>query len=222
MTAILFGSISTLADTSELQRRAFNEAFEAHGLDWHWEQDDYAALLEKSGGQDRVAAYAESRGQEVDAEAIHRTKSEIFQNTLATSDLTPRPGVVDTMEAARRDGVKLGLVTTTSETNVESLLAGLRSSLDRHAFDTVLSAAEVDQPKPDKAAYDLALERLGESAEDCVAIEDNLGGVESAVAAGVPVVAFPNENTADHSFEHATSRVERLEFGELRSVISHR
>ena len=36
MSAILFGSISTLADTSELQRRAFNEAFEAHGLDWNW------------------------------------------------------------------------------------------------------------------------------------------------------------------------------------------
>jgi hypothetical protein len=34
MSAILFGSISTLADTSELQRRAFNEAFSAHGLDW--------------------------------------------------------------------------------------------------------------------------------------------------------------------------------------------
>ena len=222
MSAILFGSISTLADTSELQRQAFNDAFQAHGLDWRWEQDDYAALLEQSGGQDRIAAYAASLGQEVDAAAIHQTKSEIFQNTLATTELTPRPGVVDTMEAARNGGVKLALVTSTSETNVESLLAGLRSSIDRHAFEAILTATEVDRPKPDKAVYDLALERLGEAADDCVAIEDNLGGVESATAAGVNVVAFPNENTADHSFEHATSQVERLEFTELRSVISHR
>jgi HAD superfamily hydrolase (TIGR01509 family) len=222
MSAILFGSISTLADTSELQRQAFNDAFQAHGLDWRWEQDDYAALLEQSGGKDRIAAYAESLGQEVDAAAIHQTKSEIFQNTLATTELTPRPGVVDTMEAARNDGVKLALVTSTSETNVESLLAGLRSSIDRHAFEAILTASEVDRPKPDKAVYDLALERLGEAADDCVAIEDNLGGVESATAAGVNVVAFPNENTADHSFEHANSQVERLEFTELRSVISHR
>ena len=222
MSAILFGSISTLADTSELQRQAFNEAFEAHGLDWRWDRADYVTLLEKSGGKDRIAAYAESRGQQVDADAIHQTKSEIFQNTLATTELTPRPGVVDTMEAARRDGVKLALVTSTSETNVESLLAGLRSSIDRHAFEAVLTAAEVEQPKPDRAVYDLALERLDEAADDCVAIEDNLGGVESATAAGVSVVAFPNENTADHSFEHATSRVEKLEFTELCSVISHR
>lgn len=222
MSAILFGSISTLSDTSELQRQAFNEAFQAHGLDWRWEQADYVALLEKSGGQDRISAYAASLGQEVDAEAIHQTKSEIFQSTLATTELQPRAGVVEVMEAAQRDGVKLALVTSTSETNVESLLAGLRSSVDRHAFEAVLTAAEVDQPKPDKAVYELALERLGEKADDCVAIEDNLGGVESAAAAGLNVVAFPNQNTVDHSFEHATSQVERLEFEELRSVMPHR
>ncbi len=79
------------------------------------------------------------------SDAIHQTKSEIFQNTLATTELTPRPGVVDTMEAARDDGVKLALVTSTSETNVESLLAGLRSSIDRHAFEAVLTATEVEQ-----------------------------------------------------------------------------
>ena len=38
MTAILFGSISTLADTSEIQRDSFNQAFAEHGLDWTWDQ----------------------------------------------------------------------------------------------------------------------------------------------------------------------------------------
>jgi hypothetical protein len=33
MTTVLFDSIGSLADTSELQREAFNEAFRAHGLD---------------------------------------------------------------------------------------------------------------------------------------------------------------------------------------------
>ena len=40
MPAILFGSISTVADTSELQREAFNQAFAEHGLDWRWDRDD--------------------------------------------------------------------------------------------------------------------------------------------------------------------------------------
>ena len=114
MPAILFGSIRTIADTSEIQRRAFNEAFAAHGLDWQWEQDDYRAMLETSGGKDRVAAYARAQGQDVDATAIHATKSEIFQQGLASGGIAPRPGVAETIDAAHRDGVKLGLVTTTS------------------------------------------------------------------------------------------------------------
>lgn len=218
MSAILFGSISTVADTSELQRQAFNEAFAAHGLDWKWEQDDYVSMLEQNGGQDRIAAYAESLGQEVDASAIHETKSKIFQNTLATSGAAPRPGVLETIERAQREGVKLALVTTTSQENVGSLVAAMRPVVDLASFDLLVDSSQVGETKPDKAAYAYALEILGENAADCIAIEDNVGGVRSAASAGVTVVAFPNENTAGHTFEHASGRVDKLDFAELRSL----
>jgi HAD superfamily hydrolase (TIGR01509 family) len=219
MNAILFGSISTVADTSELQREAFNQAFEAHGLDWHWDHDDYVAMLEHNGGQARIAAYAESLGQDVDAAAIHDSKSRIFQNTLATGEFSPRPGVVETVEQARREGVKLALVTTTSDTNVGALVAAMRPTLDISSFDLVVDSSHVEEVKPDKAAYLHALDRLDEPAEACVAIEDNLGGVQSAVAAGLRVVAFPNENTAGHTFDQASGRVEKLDFTELRGYV---
>ena len=218
MSVILFGSISTLADTSELQRRSFNEAFAAHGLDWTWERADYVQMLESNGGADRVAAYAESRGEEVDASAVHRSKSAIFQKLLADGDIEPRSGVVDTVEAARRDGVKLGLVTTTSPENVSALIAALSPHVDVASFDVVVDSSQVSSPKPDRAAYDFALEQLGERAQDAVAIEDNVGGVQSAMAAGVNVVAFPNENTREHGFDQAAGRVDRLDAAELRAM----
>ncbi len=218
MTAILFGSIGTVADTSELQRKAFNQAFEAHGLDWHWDRHDYVAMLDHSGGQARITAYAESLGQEVDAAAIHETKSKIFQNTLATGGFTPRPGVIETVEKARREGVKLALVTTTSETNVGALIAAMKPTVDISSFDLVVDSSHVKEAKPDKAAYLFALDRLDEPAEACVAIEDNVGGVQSAVAAGLRVVAFPNENTAGHRFDQASGRVDRLDFSELHDL----
>jgi hypothetical protein len=95
MPALLLGSISTVADTSELQRQAFNQAFETHGLNWRWDQDQYRAMLSTSGGQARIAEYAQSLGQTVDAKAVHETKSRIFQDRLAQGGLAPRPGVVD-------------------------------------------------------------------------------------------------------------------------------
>jgi len=58
MSAVLFGSIGALADTSEVQREAFNEAFRAHGLDWDWSREEYRQLLQSSGGKDRIATYA--------------------------------------------------------------------------------------------------------------------------------------------------------------------
>lgn len=215
MSAILFGSISTVADTSELQRQSFNEAFAAHGLDWTWEREDYVRMLEQSGGADRVTAYAQERGAEVDATAIHRTKSEIFQKRLITDGVEPRAGVVDTIAAAQRGGVKLGLVTTTSPDNVEALVTALRPHVDISGFDVVVDVTQVEQPKPDRDAYDFALDRLGETSDSVVAVEDNLGGVQAAAAAGLVCVAFPNTNTSGHDFTGAHARVDRLDADQL-------
>jgi HAD superfamily hydrolase (TIGR01509 family) len=215
MPALLLGSISTIADTSELQRQAFNRAFEAHGLDWRWEQDQYRALLTTSGGQSRIADYAQSRGQTVDAKAVHETKSRIFQQDLAKGDLVPRPGVVDSIKGAKSSGWKVGLVTTTSPANVAALLGALRPHIQASDFDIIVDAASVAQPKPDKAAYAFALDSLGEVPGDCVAVEDNVGGVEAAVAAGIACVAFPNENTAAGDFTAARRRVDRLDAADL-------
>ncbi len=222
MSALLLGSISTVADTSELQRQAYNEAFEAHGLDWRWDRDDYRAMLATSGGQDRVAGYAESRGEDVDARAVHETKSKIFRDKLATAGLAPRPGVADTIKAAKDHGWKVGLVTTTSRANVDALLDRLRPQVGDQDFDVIVDSSSVASPKPDPAAYVFALQALTEAPGDCVAVEDNVGGVQAAVAAGVPCVAFPNENTSQHDFSAAAQRTGRLDFAELEAHTSRR
>lgn len=200
MSALLLGSISVLADTSELQREAFNRAFAEHGLDWEWSQEEYRDLLTSNGGRDRVAEYAAGRGETVDAEAVHATKSRLFQDRLREGAASVRPGVSETIAQARSAGHKVALVTTTSAENLAALDAGLGGLPALRDFDLVVDADQVEAGKPDPAAYLLALDKLGERAEDCVAVEDNLGGVEAARAAGVRVVAFPNANTEGHDF----------------------
>jgi HAD superfamily hydrolase (TIGR01509 family) len=217
MSAILFGSISTLADTSELQRAAFNEAFAAHGLDWQWDRAEYQDLLASSGGQDRIAEYAQQRGESVDAAAVHESKSKTYQTLLAGTAVKPRPGVVDTIHEARDNGWKVALVTTTSSANIDALLDALAPEITPADFDMVVDAASAATPKPDPAAYSLALRELGEQPQACIAIEDNLGGVEAAKSASVPCVAFANANTTGHDFGD-TPRVAHLEFAELSAL----
>ena len=57
--AILFGSIGTLIESSDIQRNSFNQAFKEVGLDWYWDEQDYKILLKKSGGTKRVEDFAE-------------------------------------------------------------------------------------------------------------------------------------------------------------------
>lgn len=215
MPALLLGSISTVADTSEIQRDAFNRAFAEHGLDWTWDRDEYKTLLDSNGGRDRVADYAAKRGEEVDADAVHATKSKIYQDTLTSTDIAPRAGVAETIKAARDAGWKVGLVTTTSADNIAALGQALQGQVDLSDLDVVVDQGKVGARKPDAEAYTYALSQLGEQAQDCVAVEDNLGGVASAKAAGVPVVAFPNGNTVDQDFGDVR-RVETLELEDLR------
>jgi HAD superfamily hydrolase (TIGR01509 family) len=218
MSAILFGSISTLADTSELQRDAFNRAFEEHGLEWNWSQDEYRELLKKAGGMQRVADQADQTGEDVDAEAVHATKSRIFQESVKDAGLSPRPGVVETIKEAKDAGWKVALVTTTSKANVDAVVDALGGSVERSDFDLLVSVDDVDRPKPDESAYLFALSSLGEDAGGSVAIEDNLDGVQAAKGAGLKVAAFPSENSTTHDFDAADERVEQVSLSGLQTL----
>ncbi len=217
MSSVLFGSIGTIAETSEMQRKAYNDAFAEHGLDWTWERADYQKLLPQSGGRDRVADYAKDRGESVDADAVHQTKSRLYQEALAKAPVEARPGVIDTIRRAKADGLKVGLVTTTSPQNIDALTSAL-NGLDKADFDVIVDVTKVDTPKPDKAPYVWALEQLGEQPGDCAAVEDNAYGVQAAKAAGVAVIAFPGVNTADHDFGDA-QKVQRVELSALNELI---
>lgn len=217
-SAVLLGSISTVVDTSELQRQAFNEAFSRHDLDWRWDREQYREMLASNGGSDRIAEYARSTGDSVDADAVHATKSAIFRERLASASATPRPGVVETVRAAHEAGVRVGLVTSTSKENVAALLEAVAGEVDATALDVVVDSSRVAHTKPDPEAYRVALAELGLEATQCVAVEDNVGGVRAATAAGVACVAFPNENTGSQDFGPATGRVDRLDLTELSSL----
>jgi len=198
MKALLLGSIGTLADTSEIQREAFNAAFRKHGLDWHWPRDEYRARLHKAGGKARIAAEAEARGQSVDVAGLHATKSELFQHALASDGAQARPGLRETITLARARGVAVGLVTTTSRANVDAILSAL--SMDRSVFDVIVTEEEVASVKPAPDAYHHAAATLAVPPEECVVVEDNPDGVRAAISAGMTCIAWPGENNVGQDF----------------------
>ncbi len=222
MLAILFGSIGTVAETSELQRQAFNLAFKAHGLNWHWAREPYRKLLVFSGGEQRIHAWAKNLHMTttIDAHAIHISKSEIYQRLLSESGLQPRAGVLDTIRAAQSQGVAVALVSATSPENVTQMIAALHPHLNANDFSLLTNSTLFKHRKPAPDAYIYALQMLGVSAADCIAIEDNADGLASALSAGIQCVAFPGENTADHDYSGAQQVVRHMSFDALMAGAS--
>jgi beta-phosphoglucomutase-like phosphatase (HAD superfamily) len=87
-------------------------------------------------------------------------------------------------------------------------------------FDLIVNRDSVPAGKPDPAAYHYALEQLGADADNAVAIEDNVGGVAAAAAAGIRCIAFPNENTSGGDFSAASETVESLDAGTVLGLVT--
>ena len=112
----------------------------------------------------------------------------------------------------------VAVVTTSDRHNAEAVLAALRLG---DAFDTVVTADDVANTKPDPEGYRLALSRLGAEAGRSAAVEDSPAGIRGALAAGLTVFAVPTEFTRDDVEAMAASgEVDRLtESGDLPEAV---
>jgi HAD superfamily hydrolase (TIGR01509 family) len=209
LEAVLWDVDGTLAETErDGHRIAFNQAFRAADVPWAWDEQRYGALLEVSGGRERLLLDMRSQGQapgdlverERLAERLHRLKNERYAEIVARGELRLRDGVRELIEECVRAGVRLGIVTTTSRCNVDALLGRQLGPHWCSLFSTVICAEQAPQKKPDPQAYLLALQALRVPAESVVAIEDAPAGVAAAQAAGVPVIV-----TRSHYFSDAAA-----------------
>lgn len=201
--AILFGSIGTLVETSELQRRAFNQAFSEAGLDWTWNPDEYKIMLKKSGGRNRINEYATYREIEVNAHELHLKKTEIFDNMMKEKGISLRPGVANLIGYAIDNNVHLAFVTSTSDANVDAIFMALNGQLSRNDFNFIGNDKMVSKPKPDSEIYLKALSNLKLNAKDCLAIEDTEVSMRSAINANIKCIAFPGAMALDNDFSAA-------------------
>ncbi len=216
-TALMFGSIGTLVESSDIQRQAYNEAMREAGLPWTWDRETYADLLLQTGGKERLAHLANATGSELSAETIeriHARKTELAGRALIAQGAVLRPGVAALIEIAKARGLKLAFVTTTYRPNIDAIFEAARGALSPEDFDHIASRDTVARGKPAPDAYLAALTALGIEAAAALAIEDTAASVMSAKRAGIAVVATPGALTAEQDFWQADLVVPSLAAGD--------
>ena len=209
LTALFFGSIGTLIETSELQRQAYNRAFRRAGLDWYWNVATYCQLLRQVGGKARLKRYADGQIDNATLDQVHRLKESYFKEMLAGGE-DARPGVREIIHAAQQKGLLIYWVTTTSQSNIDGVLQALIGQLQRDDFDRIYTAQDVTAPKPDPAIYRQALMDSGYSPDQILVIEDTQENAEAARAAGLRTLLFSGEyalSDDSHSLHHLSAEL---------------
>ena len=90
-----------------------------------------------------------------------------------------KPGVHKMIQNLKFQKFKLAIVSSSSYKSIITKFP-LYSQ-----FDLIVSGDQVKCGKPDPAIYDLALTRLHMKASECVAVEDSVNGIMSAVNNGI-------------------------------------
>jgi HAD superfamily hydrolase (TIGR01509 family) len=213
LRAVIFDVDGTLADTErDGHRVAFNEAFEAAGLNYCWSVDEYGELLTTTGGRRRIERYLQSRGHSSTeiaslAAQLHQDKTRRFAARVRAGGMEPRPGTTELISALRAEGVATAVATTGTSDWVLPLLDIL---FGLTVFDVVVTGSDVTDLKPDPAVYLETLGRLQVSPTEAIAVEDSANGVQAAQSAGLRCVAVVNGYTRDQDLSGAIAVLDDL------------
>lgn len=192
MQAIFFGSIGTLVETSEIQRKAFNAAFEEFGLNWYWNIGNYINMIQKPGGILRIKEYSKLKLKDNEVEKIYDLKIKYFRK-YSTNSVKPRQGVLEIINYANKNNIKLGFITTTTKETIEIIKDSLSRYIDFNNFDLITYEKDCSKKKPNPDIYNFAINNLDVAKNNSITIEDTPVSYTSSKKANIKTILFPGE-----------------------------
>lgn len=185
--AVIFDNDGLLLDTEEAWTRAEVTLFARRERVWTTEHK--RELIGSSGS---VAEATLARMLELPGEGpalLEELTGLVMKEVL--KGVAPRPGAVELVAKLAAAGVPLGLASNSPRPFVLRVLAGAGLVGDASPFEVVVTASDVERPKPAPDLYLAAAAALGADPEHCAGLEDSPPGVASALAAGLFVIGVP-------------------------------
>jgi HAD superfamily hydrolase (TIGR01509 family) len=199
---VVFDLDGVLADTEPLHWTAFREVLLELGADVGIEE--YRRRFISHGGGPEYAC--EAYRLPLTADALRARKQPRYL-ALLRRGVPARPGARAALERLR-GGFRTAVATNSVRSEVDLILGSLGLST---LLDAVVTREDYRDAKPAPGAYLTAAARLGLRAEECVVVEDTPRGLGAALAAGMRVIALPNELTADNDFSGCTVQLAHLD-----------
>jgi HAD superfamily hydrolase (TIGR01509 family) len=184
--AVIFDMDGVLMDSEQLWNQSKREVIRDAG--GHWREDAPQAMMGMS-SPEWSRYMRDELGVDLDVQEINRAVVDRMQQHLR-EHLPLLPGAVETVHALHRRW-PLALASSANREIIDFALDAAGIAGD---FRATISSEEVQHGKPAPDVYLEAARRLDVAADRCVAIEDSGNGMRSAAAAGMAVIAVPNDH----------------------------
>lgn len=229
LKGIILDVDGTIADTEEIHRQAFNQAFKQHGLGWHWSVDDYHKILSISGGKERFkkclrqdrALRKRIKEPVRFIKELYQHKSEIYRSMLSAGNIRLRPGINRLINEAIDKNILLGIASCSSAANLRTLIKQTLDTEPEELFTAIITNDIVSDKKPSPIVYQCALSSMGLTSNNCIAIEDTANGNLAAINAGLKTIITTHKYTVDNKFDGASLIVNHLGEADRRMIVNH-
>jgi len=196
LEAIVWDFDGVIVDSEPLHYRAFLRVAETIGYSFTWEEyldkfigfddrDAFRAMLgdPQGGGPD------EDRPRLI---ALCEQKADAFE-AVVNESVKPIPGTLEFINETA-GSIRFAIASGATRRDID-LILGKLNLVGR--FETIVSADDVAQSKPDPQSYALAVQRLGVLPGKSLAIEDTAAGVASARGAGLWTLGLSTSGPAE-------------------------
>lgn len=182
LAAILFDLDGTIVNTDPIHYQAWQKML----LRYDIEMDDKFYKSRISGRiNPEIVKDILPHLSVAESEQLAEEKEALFRELA--SHLQPMSGLTQLLAWTETHQLKRALVTNAPRLNAEFMLKVLGIN---QAFHTIVLADDCRAGKPDPEPYQVALQNLGITAQQAIALEDSPSGIRAAVGAGISTIGI--------------------------------
>ena len=218
----VFDIDGVIVDSEPLHFRSLHDALLEEGV--RITREEYWGSYLAYDDREAIRLALEQHGQAAAPEQLARIEG---VKAARFAELIPQIPVFDgapELVRALASEVPVAIASGARHDEIEAILTGLGL---RDAFSALVGADDVARTKPDPAPYLEALRQLGQATaglrpDECVAFEDSVPGIASALGAGMRVVGVANSYPPEklRSAHRVVGSLSGLAMRELRALFS--
>ena len=191
--AVIFDMDGVLIDAKEWHYESLNKALKIFG--YKITRHDHLITFDGLPTRDKLKMMTEQDGF---PEHLHELVNELKQKH--TMDFVHQCCVPNfthqyALSALSRDGYKLAVGSNSIASTIDSMLQ--KADLLRF-LEFYVSAEHVSEGKPSPEIYNLVIKNLGVAPHECLILEDNINGIEAALASGAHLMQIHEVNEVNY------------------------